>query len=70
MFGKVMSEIEPRMAVGYYFFNDFDTSPLVEEQIRTTYGGPLSLAVDYMVWNITEDEIRTRMQQMPALIAK
>ena len=25
MFGKVMSEIKPRMAVGYHVFNDFDT---------------------------------------------
>ena len=29
--------------------------------IRTTYYGPLSLAEDYMVWNITKDDIRVRM---------
>ena len=61
MFGKVMSLTKPRMAVAYHFYNDFDTAPLVESQIRKTYDGPLSLAVDYMVWNITKDEIRTRM---------
>jgi ribonuclease Z len=45
-FGKVMSMIEPRMAVGYHFFNDFDTAPKV---------------IDYMVWNVTKDDIRVRM---------
>ena len=29
--------------------------------MRKTYDGPLSMAVDYMVWNVTKDEIRTRM---------
>jgi ribonuclease Z len=60
-FGKVMSEVKPRMAVGYHFFNDFDTMPNVLEAVRTTYDGPLALAVDYMVFNITKDDIRVRM---------
>ena len=60
-FGKVMSLIKPRMAVAYHFFNDADTSPAILEGIRSTYDGPLTLAEDYMVWNITKDEIRTRM---------
>ena len=60
-FGKVMSRIKPRMAVAYHFFNDFDTSSSIYERIRTTYNGPVSLATDYMVWNITKEEIRVRM---------
>ncbi len=60
-FGKVMSEIKPRMAVGYHFFNDFDTQPHVEEQVRSTYDGPLALAVDYMVFNVTKKNIKVRM---------
>ena len=60
-FGKVMSMIEPRMAVGYHFFNDFDTAPKVYDAVRSTYDGPLSLAIDYMVWNVTKDDIRVRM---------
>jgi ribonuclease Z len=60
-FGKVMSLIKPRMAVAYHFFNDADTSPAILEGIRSTYDGPLTLAEDYMVWNITKDEIRNRM---------
>ena len=57
-----MSDHSPlAMAIAYHFFNDFDTAPIVESQIRKTYDGPLSLAVDYMVWNIDKDKIRTRM---------
>ncbi|MDW4551689.1 guanitoxin biosynthesis MBL fold metallo-hydrolase GntH [Defluviimonas sp. D31] len=60
-FGKVMSEIQPRLAVAYHFFNDFDTSTAVYERIRKTYDGPLSMADDFMVWNVTKDDIRVRM---------
>ncbi len=60
-FGKVMSAIKPRMAVAYHFFKDFDTTAQVNDRIRTTYDGPLSLAEDFMVWNITKDDIRVRM---------
>ncbi|MGI9530088.1 guanitoxin biosynthesis MBL fold metallo-hydrolase GntH [Lutimonas sp.] len=60
-FGKVMSSIQPRMAVAYHFFNDFDTAPQIQAGIRSTYDGPLSLAQDFMVWNVTKDTITTRM---------
>jgi ribonuclease Z len=60
-FGKMMSIIEPRMAVAYHFFKDFDTTAAIHDGIRTTYDGPLSLSEDYMVWNITKDDIRVRM---------
>ncbi|MGI9482373.1 MAG: guanitoxin biosynthesis MBL fold metallo-hydrolase GntH [Hyphomicrobiales bacterium] len=61
MAGQVFALTKPRMAVAYHFFNDFDTASIVEAQIRKRYDGPLSLAVDYMVWNITKDDIRVRM---------
>jgi len=60
-FGKVMSIIKPRMAVAYHFFKDFDTTASINDRIRSTYDGPLSLSIDYMVWNITKDDIRVRM---------
>ncbi len=60
-FGKVMSTIKPRQAVAYHFFKDYDTTPLVFERIRKTYDGPLSLATDFMVWNVTKDGVRERM---------
>jgi ribonuclease Z len=60
-FGRLMSEIKPRMAVAYHFFKDFDTTAAVNDRIRTTYDGPLSLAEDFMVWNVTKDGIKVRM---------
>ena len=60
-FGKVMSVLKPRMAVAYHFFKDFDTTGDIHERIRSTYDGPLSLAEDFMVWNVTKDKITTRM---------
>jgi ribonuclease Z len=60
-FGKLMSEIKPKHAVAYHFFKDFDTTAEVNDRIRTTYDGPLSLAEDFMVWNVTKDDIRIRM---------
>ncbi|MEH6549301.1 MAG: guanitoxin biosynthesis MBL fold metallo-hydrolase GntH [Pseudomonadales bacterium] len=60
-FGKVMSLVKPRMAVGYHFQNDFDTEPVAREGIRTTYQGPLALAQDYMVFNVTKDAVKVRM---------
>jgi len=61
MFGKVMSLIKPRMAVGYHVFNDFDTKPQIMKEIRSTYDGPVELAIDYMVFNVTKKDIRVRM---------
>ena len=60
-FGKVMSNLKPRMAVAYHFWTGIDSSPGVLERIRKTYDGPLSMAKDYMVWNVTKDDIRVRM---------
>jgi len=60
-FGKVMSEVKPRMAVAYHFWTGIDSTPGVYERVRSTYDGPLSLAQDFMVWNVTKDDIRVRM---------
>ena len=60
-FGKVISSIKPRRAVAYHFFKDPHTAGAVYERIRTTYDGPLDLAEDFMVWNVTKDDIQVRM---------
>ena len=49
------------LVISHHFFNDWDTSTAVFERIRRTYDGPLSLANDFMVWNVTKDEIKVRM---------
>jgi ribonuclease Z len=60
-FGKVMSEVNPRHAVAYHFLNEEATRFSLYDQIRSTYDGPLSMASDMMVWNITKDRITERM---------
>jgi len=60
-FGKVMSMCKPRYAVAYHFYNDFDIAPEMLRRIRKTYDGEVSLAVDYMVWNVTKEGVRARM---------
>ncbi len=64
-FGKVMSTIKPRHAIGYHFFNEQRTHDDVMAGVRSTYSGPLSLAVDDMVWNITKEKIVERMIVSP-----
>ena len=64
-FGKIMGIVKPRHAVAYHFFNDEDTRYQVYEGIRETYDGPLSLATDMMVWNVTKDKITERMVVSP-----
>ncbi len=58
-FGKIMSEINPRHAVSYHSMEEALTG--VRAGIRETYDGPLSVAVDNMVWNITKDQVVERM---------
>ena len=64
-FGKIISAVKPRHAVAYHFFNDEATRYQIYEGIRETYDGPLSMATDMMVWNITRDDIVERMVVSP-----
>ncbi len=59
--GHVLAECAPRLAVLYHHFNDFDTAPEIEQDVRKTYGGPLVLARDLMVFNVTRQEVACRM---------
>jgi len=59
--GKLFEILKPRLAVGFHFFNDFDTAPEMQAEIRRHYSGPLALAQDFMVFNVTRETIRTRM---------
>ena len=60
-FGKIMSTIQPRHAIGYHFFNEEGTRFPIYDGVRAVYDGPLSMATDRMVWNITKDSIVERM---------
>ena len=56
-----MSTIKPRHAVAFHFFNEEETRYAIYDGVRETYSGPLSMAIDLMVWNITRDKITERM---------
>ncbi|MEP4145867.1 MAG: guanitoxin biosynthesis MBL fold metallo-hydrolase GntH [Halioglobus sp.] len=60
-FGKIMSTIKPKQAVAYHFLNEEATRYHLYEAIRETYSGPVSMATDNMVWNVTPDGIKERM---------
>ena len=60
-FGQIMNMVQPKQAVAYHFFNDDDTRYAIYGAVRENYDGPLSMATDMMVWNITKDNITERM---------
>jgi len=64
-FGKIMSTIKPRLAIAYHFFWEPDTVAEVLADVRETYDGPLTLAKDNLVWNITADDIAVRSVVSP-----
>ena len=61
VFGKIMARTRPRNAVAYHFQNDPDTLPAVVTAVREVYDGPVDFAVDGMVWNVSKENIRTRV---------
>ena len=60
-FGKVMSMIQPQHAIAYHFFDEEGTRYGIYDGIRETYDGPLSMATDMMVWNLTRGGVTERM---------
>ena len=60
-FGKVMSAVKPRLAVGYHSVQSPENNAAIMDGVRKTYDGPLALARDLMVINVTKDTIKVRM---------
>ena len=60
-FGKVMSQVKPRLAVGYHSVQSPENNAAIMDGVRKTYAGPLALARDLMVINVTKDDIEVRM---------
>jgi len=56
-----MSELEPKLAIAFHWFNEEGTRYNQFSGIRQTYDGPVSMATDNMVWNIRRDGIEERM---------
>lgn len=59
-FGKVMSAVKPRHALGYHSVLSPENYQAIVEGVRTTYDGPLTLARDLIVINVTKDYIVVR----------
>ena len=59
-FGKLMSMLEPRLAVAYHYWNHRDIEFEIYERIRKTYDGPLAMADDLTVINVKKDHIEVR----------
>lgn len=59
-FGKVMSAVKPRMALGYHSVLSPENYQAILEGVRSTYDGPLILARDLQVINVTKDQIVVR----------
>ncbi len=60
-FGKVMSAVKPRLAVGYHSVQSPENNAAIMDGVRKTYDGPLALARDLMVINVTKEKINVRM---------
>ena len=63
--GEMFSLLQPRMAVGFHFYNDPDTAPEIEREIRKAYDGPLTLARDLTVFNLRPGSIHVRQAVTP-----
>ena len=59
-FGKIMSEVKPRLAVAYHYWNHRDIEFEIFEGVRKTYDGPLAMADDLTVINLKKDHIEVR----------
>ncbi len=56
-----MSVVKPRLAVGYHSVQSPENNAAIMDGVRSTYDGPLALARDLMVINVTKDDIVVRM---------
>ena len=60
-FGKIMAELKPRIAVGYHSVQSPANNAAIMDEVRRVYDGPLALARDLMVINVSKDDLVVRM---------
>jgi len=56
-----MSAVKPRLAIGYHSVQSPENNAAIMDDVRKTYDGPLVLARDLMVINVTKEKINVRM---------
>ena len=59
--GKIFAETKPRLAVATHILSNPDTTQPTIDGLRKYYDGPLVLGQDFMVFNVSKDEITQRM---------
>ena len=60
-FGKVMATLKPRMAVGYHSVQSPENNAAIMDGVRKVYDGPLAIARDLTVINVTKKHMKVRM---------
>ena len=65
--GKLFDIAKPRLGVAYHYFQDDETVDPFFENLRKTYEGPVVLAQDLTVINITAEQIVVRQAQTDLL---
>jgi ribonuclease Z len=60
-FGKIMSTLKPRMAIGYHSVLSPENTAAITDGVRSTYSGPLTLCRDLTVINVTKEDMVVRM---------
>lgn len=59
--GELFSRLAPRMAICFHYVDDgVSAGQRLYAAVRNVYSGPLSVAQDMMVWNVTPDAIAVR----------
>ncbi len=67
MLGRVFDIAKPVLGVGTHYFQDDDLIDPFFDGIATTYDGPVALAQDLMVFNVTPEQIVLRMAKTEQL---
>jgi ribonuclease Z len=60
-FAKVMATLKPRLAVGYHTVQSPENNAAIMDEVLKIYDGPLAIARDLMVINVTKDNLKVRM---------
>ena len=58
---EVFRQAKPKLGVGYHTWVNFDIVAGIRDKVRETYDGPLVIARDLMVFNVSEDGVNARM---------
>ncbi len=67
-FGKIMSVVEPRLAVGYHIWPNPEYFNEAVAEVSKTYDGPYVQATDLTVINVTDEHVIVREAVVSELV--